>query len=151
MKVLVQRVEEAACYVDGELLGAIDQGLVLFVSFRFDDDLSLLPKMAKKVAHLRIFEDDFGKMNDNVLARSKQVLSISQFTLEAATRKGHRPSFTDALPPEKAEQFYYRFNEALMKEGLTVKTGSFQAYMKIHLINDGPVTILLERRGDNDS
>ncbi len=151
MKVLVQRVNHAACVVDGKTIGEIGEGLLLYVGFRQGDDASSLPKMAKKVANLRIFEDKQGKMNLSVLDTSKAVLSISQFTLEAATKKGHRPSFTDALEPIQAEKLYDAFNRLLNQEGLSVETGSFQAMMQIHSINDGPVTLLLERRDKDDT
>lgn len=150
MKVLVQRVTNAKCIVGDETIGAIKQGLCLFVSFRTGDTSDLLPIMAKKIAKLRIFEDDQGKMNRSLSDLNLSILSISQFTLEASTKKGHRPSFTDALEPAKAEAYYDLFNDALKKEGIHVETGSFQAHMQIQLINDGPVTLMLERTNNND-
>jgi len=145
VKVLVQRVKEAACIVEGKELAAIGKGYVLFVSFHQDDDAAIIPKMAKKVANLRIFEDEDGKMNHSIKEMNYRILSISQFTLEAKTRKGNRPSFTEALDPTKAETYYHMFTEALEDEGIFVYEGAFQARMDIKLINEGPVTILLER------
>jgi len=145
MKVLVQRVKEASCIVEEKEIAAIGKGYLLFVSFHQDDDTSIIPKMAKKVANLRIFEDEDGKMNHSIKDLNLQILSISQFTLEAKTRKGNRPSFTEALDPAKAETYYHLFTEALEEEGLFVYEGAFQARMDIKLVNEGPVTILLER------
>ena len=145
MQVLVQRVKEATCEIEGRPVSTIGRGFVLFVSFHQSDTMMLIPKLAQKVARLRIFADDEGKMNRSLLDQQFEVLSISQFTLEACTDKGHRPSFTEALDPNQAEMFYHLFNEALEKEGVSVKTGQFGAEMQIHLVNDGPVTLLLKR------
>ncbi len=150
MKVLVQRVKTASCTVDGTITGHIDHGLCLFVSFRHSDDALIVQHLAKKVANLRIFEDTEGKMNLNVKAISSAVLSIPQFTLEANTKKGHRPSFTEACAPEKATTLFDDFNQALQQEGLQVARGVFSAHMNIALDNDGPVTIILERTHDYD-
>ncbi len=151
MKVLVQRVKKAHCYIDNAHFSGIDTGLLLYVSFHQSDTVSLIPKLAEKVAKLRIFEDAQGKMNLSVKDIGGSVLSISQFTLEASTQKGHRPSFTDALAPDQASAFYDTFNDALQRLGIPVARGEFAAYMAIESINDGPVTILLERRNSNDS
>ena len=145
MKVLVQRVKEATCTIDDVAYSHIEEGLLLFVSFKQGDAADLIGPMAKKIAHLRILDDEEGKLNLSVKTLNLPVMSISQFTLEARTDKGHRPSFTEALEPELASLYYTMFNEALRKEGLTVKTGLFQAKMAISLINDGPVTLLIER------
>ncbi len=150
MKILIQRVKTAACIVDGCTTGAIGAGLLLFVSFNKADTPELLPKMARKVAHLRIFEDAEGKMNLSLKDTNPQVLSIPQFTLEAKTKKGHRPSFTEAMPPDKATEYYETFNAYLEREGISVETGAFQAHMDIKLTNDGPVTIILERTNAHD-
>ncbi len=150
MKVLVQRVKEASCQSGGTTTGAIANGLVLFVSFNKSDDESLIPLLAKKIANLRIFEDEEGKMNLSLLDKGYAVLSISQFTLEAKTRKGNRPSFTEALAPDLANTYYQQFNKALEKKGIPVATGVFKEHMDITLTNDGPVTLLIERTKDND-
>ncbi len=145
MKVLVQRVKKAECLVDGTSHARIGRGLLLFVSFREGDEKDLIPQMAKKVADLRIFEDEEGKMNHSVKDLDLEILSISQFTLEADTRKGNRPSFTKAKAPQEAELHFHAFGEALEAEGLTIYEGVFGARMEISLVNDGPVTILLEK------
>ncbi len=145
MKVLIQRVSSARCIIGGETYSEIGEGLLLFVSFHKDDDASAIEQLAKKTARLRIFEDEEGKMNRSALDLGREALSISQFTLEALTRKGNRPSFTEAMPPEKAEDYYHMFNEALARTGLDIKRGSFQSRMAIDAVNDGPVTVLLER------
>lgn len=145
MQVLLQRVSQARCDVKSGASNEIAHGLVLFVSFHKHDDESLIAPMAKKIARLRIFEDDEGKMNLNINQVGGSVLSISQFTLEANTEKGHRPSFTEALEPEKAELYYQMFNDHMRREQLHVETGSFGEAMEIALTNDGPVTILLKR------
>jgi len=150
MKVLMQRVTNATCTVDDVVTGAIQQGLLLFVSFRQSDDEVIINHLAKKVANLRIFEDGEGKMNRNVQATSNAVLSIPQFTLEASTEKGHRPSFSKACDPQKANTLFNRFNQRLEEEGLKVYKGVFSAHMNITLTNDGPVTIILERTHDHD-
>jgi D-tyrosyl-tRNA(Tyr) deacylase len=144
MKVLVQRVKQAACVVDGNPISAINQGLLLYVSFNQKDTIEVLPKMAKKVVHLRIFEDEAGKMNRSLLDLGFSILSISQFTLEASTKKGHRPSFTDALNPEEATLLYDQFNTLLKGYGVITKGGAFGEHMMIDAINDGPVTIMME-------
>ena len=150
MKVLVQRVKKASCYINDSCFSSIDAGLLLYVSFHQSDTLELIPKIADKVAKLRIFEDSEGKMNLSVQDVSGSLLSISQFTLEASTSKGHRPSFTEALTPQKASEYYDYFNDCLRQLSLDVKTGDFGAYMAIESINDGPVTVLLERRNSHD-
>lgn len=150
MKVLVQRVKAAKCMVGGKVIGQINEGLCLFVSFKKGDTLSLIKPMVKKIKHLRIFEDDHNKMNLSLNDLGLSVLSISQFTLEASTQKGHRPSFTNALNPQDASDFYDYFNQALKDTNIPTETGEFQSEMQIELINDGPVTLMLERTNDND-
>ncbi len=150
MKVVVQTVSHAACEVNHQVVASIQRGLLLYVSFHHKDTEDILPIMAHKIKHLRIFEDTHGKMNLALKDLTLPVLSISQFTLEASTKKGHRPSFTDALEPGKAEIFYHQFNQCLKHQGIEVHTGHFQAHMQIHSINDGPVTVLLERKNADD-
>jgi len=147
MKVLAQRVKNAECTIEGKSHARIGKGLLLFVSFREGDERDVIPKMAKKVADLRIFEDEAGKMNLSAKDLGLEILSISQFTLEADTKKGNRPSFTKAKAPERAELFFHAFGEALENEGLTIYEGVFGDRMEISLTNDGPVTILLEKGG----
>ncbi len=150
MKIVVQRVKQAACYVDDELINQIEKGFCLFVSFKKGDDASLIPWMAKKIANLRVFEDEDGKMNRSLLDNNYEVLSISQFTLEGNTKKGNRPSFSEALAPREANALYELFNEALKAQGLSVYPGVFKAHMAIKIINDGPVTLLVERENSDD-
>ncbi len=150
MKIVAQTVAHAACEINHQVVASIEKGLLLYVSFNYKDTEDVLPIMAHKIKHLRIFEDSQGKMNLSIKDLDLPVLSISQFTLEASTKKGHRPSFTDALEPGKAEVFYNQFNACLKDLGLKVYTGHFQAHMRIHSINDGPVTVLLERKNADD-
>ncbi len=151
MKVLVQRVSDAACIIDGVSTASIGQGFVCLVSFQEGETGDAIPWMAKKVANLRIFSDDEGKMNLSLKDVHGEVLSISQFTLEADANKGNRPSFIKALEPALAEKLYARFNAALSRQGVVVHTGQFGAAMKISLTNDGPVTIMLERTENDDT
>lgn len=149
MRVLVQRVTRAKVEVQGALLGQIGPGLLLFVGFRAGDGEGELVWMADKCAGLRIFADDAGKMNRSVLEAGGGALVVSQFTLYGDARKGNRPSFIGAARPELAEPLYGRFAE-LMTARLgpgRVATGRFAADMQIELVNDGPVTLLLEREG----
>ena len=144
MKVLVQRVSQASVTVDGETIGQIDQGLLLLVGFGPGDDEQALRFCAEKCANLRIFADDEGKMNRSLLDIGGGVLCISQFTLYGDCRKGRRPSFTAAAPPEKAEALYEHFLAILAAHGLKPERGVFGAYMQIEIHNDGPVTLMVE-------
>ncbi len=144
MKVVVQRVKEASCKVDNKLTGKIEQGLMLLVGFTEGDNEETITKMVQKIVNLRIFDDASGIMNLSVLDIKGSILSISQFTLYADTKKGNRPSYINALNGEKAIKLYDLFNEELRKY-IKVETGIFGADMDISLINSGPVTIILER------
>lgn len=145
MRVLVQKSKQASCVVDGKTVGKIESGLVLFVGFTETDTIDNIKYLVKKVLNLRIFEDEFGVMNKSLLEQeNKEVLSISQFTLYADTKKGNRPSYIKALNENDAKKLYDLWNEELKKE-VSVKTGIFGADMQISLINDGPTTIWLER------
>lgn len=145
MRVLVQRSKQASCVVDNKTVSKIKEGLVLFVGFTEGDTIEEIRYLCKKIANLRIFEDENGVMNKSILEQdSKEVLSISQFTLYADTKKGNRPSYIKALNGEKAKELYDLFNEEL-RNYVSVETGIFGADMKINLINDGPTTIWLER------
>nr|WP_202886893.1 D-aminoacyl-tRNA deacylase [Cohnella zeiphila] len=140
----MQRVLEAAVRVEGELVGEIGQGLLLLVGFGHEDGEAELVWMADKVAGLRVFEDDAGKMNLSVTEVGGSVLSVSQFTLYGDCRKGRRPNFMGAARPERASSLYDRFNALLQARGLPVETGRFGAMMDVSLVNDGPVTLILE-------
>lgn len=144
MRVVVQRSKEASVSVEGEIVGAIDRGLVLLVGITHEDTMEDVRWMADKVAGLRIFEDDAEKMNHSVLDVGGSILSVSQFTLYGDCRKGRRPNFMAAARPEQAEPLYNAFNEALRGRGLRVETGTFGAMMNVSLNNDGPVTLILE-------
>ena len=144
MKVVLQRVDYAKCTVDGVVTGAIDKGYMLLVGFTHDDNIEKVQKAAKKIAGLRIFEDENHKMNLNLESVKGSILSISQFTLYANTNEGNRPSFVDAMKPDMAKALYEDFNEELRKYGFKVETGIFGAHMDIELLNSGPVTIIYE-------
>jgi D-tyrosyl-tRNA(Tyr) deacylase len=145
MRVVLQRVSRASVTVDGIVIGAIGPGLALLVGFTADDGTTQVEWMAEKIAGLRIFGDDAGKLNRDVRDVDGAVLVVSQFTLYGDTRKGRRPSFVTAAPPEQAEPLYREFVEAFRARGLSVETGAFGAVMEVAIVNDGPVTLVLER------
>ena len=144
MKVVLQKVKEAHVVVEGEILSQIEQGFMLLVGVQKEDTTGEADYLVNKINKLRVFEDGEGKMNLSIHEVSGQVLSISQFTLLANTKKGNRPSFTEAAAPAEATKLYDYFNEELRKTGLTVGEGQFGAQMDVSLINDGPVTIILD-------
>lgn len=144
MRVVVQRTREASVTVAGEVVGQIEHGLLLLVGITHEDSEKDVEFVADKVAHLRIFEDEAGKMNHSVLDTGGQILSVSQFTLYGDCRKGRRPNFMSAARPEQAEPLYELFNSKLREKGLPVKTGRFGAMMDVRLLNDGPVTLIVE-------
>lgn len=146
MKIILQRVKEASCKVNDAVISTIDYGYLLLVGFKKGDTEQEAFYLAKKVAKLRIYEDQQGKLNHDILSqKNHQILSISQFTIYGDTTKGNRPSFIEAMAPDEASVLYDIFNQALREYGLIVKEGKFQHHMDISLINDGPVTILLEK------
>lgn len=144
MRAVVQRVREARVRVDGETVGEIGPGCVVLIGIRTTDTQAEATALAEKVANLRIMEDDEGKMNRSILETGGAVLSVSQFTLYGDTRKGRRPSFIDAAPPEQAEVLYDVFNARLRTLGIPVQTGRFRAMMVVEIHNDGPVTLVLD-------
>lgn len=145
MKILIQRVLSAAVTVDGQVIDSIESGLLLLVGFGIDDDESLLPIMANKVANLRLFADEKGRFEYSVLQIRGEILAVPQFTLYADTAKGRRPAFTEAMPHDRARPLFGRFVKALQATGITnVGIGQFGASMKVQLVNDGPVTVMLE-------
>ena len=144
MRVLVQKSLEASVKVDGEIIGAIDSGLVLLVGFTEGDNEEIIDKMISKTINLRIFEDENGVMNKSFLEVGGSILSISQFTLYADTKKGRRPSYLKALNGEKSVLLYDLFNKKLKDMNIDVQTGKFGADMKVSLVNDGPTTIMLD-------
>ncbi len=143
MRIVIQRVKYASVTIDNAIYNKIDQGLLLLVGFEKNDTEDILPKMCDKVSGIRIFEDENGKMNLSAKDLGLEVLSISQFTLYADMKKGKRPSFDSAMEANKAKELYEKFNE-MLSTYLPVKSGIFQADMKIELLNDGPVTIILD-------
>ena len=145
MKLVVQRVVKCDLKINGKIFSSIGYGMVIFIGISKEDDLSLLNKLAYKISKLRIFNDEFSKMNKNINEINGEILLVSQFTLCADTKKGNRPSFIGAANPEYAIKIYNSFIGELNKIISTkIQTGKFGADMKINLINDGPVTIILE-------
>lgn len=144
MRVVAQRVKYAKVSVDGFCIGSIQQGFLLLVGICMEDEERDVLHMAKKCAELRVFEDENGKMNRSLADVGGDILSISQFTLYADCKRGRRPSFTQAAKGNVAKALYEKFNTALRQHGVTVATGVFGADMKVELLNDGPVTILLD-------
>ena len=144
MRMVVQRVSRAEVRVDGEVVGAIRRGLAVLLGVAVGDDEAAVRWAADKTAGLRVFEDAAGKMNLSVLEVGGGVLVVSQFTLLGDARKGNRPGFTGAAAPEVANGLYERYCAALRERGLTVATGVFRATMELELVNEGPVTILLD-------
>ena len=148
MKVVVQRSLESSVSVNNKIVGSINHGLVLLVGFTNGDNEEIINKMIKKIINLRIFDDEDGVMNKSLINVGGEILSISQFTLYADTKKGNRPSYINALGGDKAEPLYNLFNEKL-REYVNVETGIFGADMKVSIENNGPVTILLESSDNN--
>jgi len=146
VKIVLQRVAAASVTVDGETVGAIDHGLVALVGVGQGDTESEADWMVAKTAELRLFQDTAGKMNRSVIDVGGGVLVISQFTLLADCRKGRRPAFTNAAEPTLAKRLYEYYSDRLRARGITVQTGIFAADMQVSLVNDGPVTIVLERQ-----
>ncbi|GAE30442.1 D-aminoacyl-tRNA deacylase [Alkalihalobacillus hemicellulosilyticus] len=146
MKVVLQRTKEAAVHVDGECVGSIKRGVMLLVGVTHDDTIEDAVYLAEKIAHLRIFEDKNGKMNHSLKDVSGEALSVSQFTLYGDTRKGRRPNFMNAAKPNDAIELYKHFNQLLQEMGIHVETGTFGAMMDVSLVNDGPVTFILESK-----
>lgn len=145
MKVVVQRSKEASVTINNKVVGKIDKGLVLLVGFTTNDNIDIIKYMVDKIINLRIFDDENNVMNKSLKEINGSILSISQFTLYADCKKGRRPSYINALSSDEAKILYDRFNEELRKNNIIVKTGIFKADMQVSLINDGPVTIILER------
>ena len=146
MRVVAQRVTHASVTVEGQTTGEIDAGLVLLIGVAKGDTEEAMVYVMDKCVHLRIFEDDAGKMNRSLKEIGGEILAISQFTLYGDTRKGRRPGFDQAAPPDVAEPIYEAAIRRLKHHGLTVATGRFGAHMKVALVNDGPVTLIVESR-----
>lgn len=144
MRALLQRVSEASVTVEGNCIGAIDQGLLVLVCAMEGDGEAEATKLAAKISKIRIFTDENGKMNKSVKDVEGKVLAVSQFTLAADTRSGNRPGFSTAARPDEGQRLYDFFCEALRQNDLEVETGQFAANMKVQLLNDGPVTIWMD-------
>lgn len=144
MRVVIQRVNHADVKINGKIVGQIKKGLLLFVGLKENDDLEVVKKTAAKIAKMRIFEDETGKTNLGIKDVEGEILSVSQFTLLADTKKGNRPSFIQAMKPPKSDQLWQALNHELENTGLKVETGEFGADMKVNLENDGPFTIVLD-------
>lgn len=146
MRVVLQRSRAASVTVDGEITGSIDRGYVLLVGITHTDTEDDVEYVAKKIANLRLWEDEEGKMNHSIQEVGGSILSVSQFTLYGDTRKGRRPSFIEAARPEQAEPLWELFNQKLQEQELQVETGIFGAMMDVSLVNDGPVTLIVESK-----
>lgn len=146
MRVLIQRVSEASVEIENKIVGEINQGFLLLVGVEDEDTSEDVDYLARKISKMRIFEDEEGKMNLSIEQIDGKILSISQFTLHASTKKGNRPSFTRAGAPNHAEALYNELNQKLEETGLAVETGEFGADMAVHLVNDGPVTIWIDSK-----
>ena len=145
MKIVLQRVNNASVEIDNSLYSKINKGLLLLFGVEKDDKEEFIEFLANKVLNLRIFPDNEGKMNLSVNDIKGEILVVSQFTLAASCKKGTRPSFDNAMEPKTANEYYEKFVEFLKKPGLNIQTGSFGAHMKVSLLNDGPVTFILEK------
>ena len=145
MRVLVQRCDKALVRVNDNVVGSINKGLMILVGFTEGDNFDTIKYMTDKVVNLRVFDDENGIMNKSLLDKSYSILSVSQFTLYGDASKGRRPSYINALNGSLAKPLYDKFNEELRKYGIKVETGIFGGDMKVELINDGPITIMLER------
>lgn len=145
MKIILQKVKKASVSVDNKIVGSIDKGYCLLVGVHKESTEEDAKYLAKKVAQARLFEDENDKINLSLKDVGGSILSVSQFTLYADTKKGNRPSFTNAARAEKANALYEQFNKYLREEGVTVETGIFQTMMEVNIVNDGPVTIVYEK------
>ncbi len=149
MKVVIQRVKEAKVMVESEIVGQIKAGMLIFLGVAQSDSKVQADWLIKKLIDLRIFDDENGKMNLSAVERSAEFLVVSQFTLYGSCDKGRRPSFDEAAAPQQAEELYNYFVEELKKQQVVVATGRFRAMMDVSLVNDGPVTFILESNADH--
>jgi len=150
MKIVLQRVKQASVVVEGRIAGEIGKGICLLVGIEKGDTLQDVEFLARKAVELRIFPDQEGKMNLSLAEAQGAVLAVSQFTLAASVKKGRRPGFDNAESPERAAELFDRFVGLVRESGVSVATGVFQASMEVHIVNDGPVTFILDsRKGGN--
>lgn len=146
MRIVLQRVAHASVTVDEKVIGKIQRGFLLLVGVTHDDAMEDMEYLVRKIVQMRIFEDEEGKLNRSIQDIGGEILSVSQFTLYADTKKGNRPSFSKAAPGDVALEMFEQFNGLLRETGVPVETGQFGADMKVELLNDGPVTILLDSK-----
>lgn len=146
MRVILQRVSHASVTVEEKVIGKIQRGFLLLVGVTHDDAMEDMEYLVRKIVQMRIFEDEEGKLNRSIQDIGGEILSVSQFTLYADTKKGNRPSFSKAAPGDVALEMFEQFNGLLRESGIPVETGQFGADMKVELLNDGPVTILLDSK-----
>ena len=146
MRIVLQRVAHASVTVDEKVIGKIQRGFLLLVGVTHDDAMEDMEYLVRKIVQMRIFEDEEGKLNRSIQDIGGEILSVSQFTLYADTKKGNRPSFSKAAPGDVALEMFEHFNGLLRDTGIPVETGQFGADMKVELLNDGPVTILLDSK-----
>lgn len=149
MKIVIQRCKKASVKVNNKIIGKIDYGMALLVGFTHNDGIDEIEYMIDKLINIRIFDDESGVMNKSIKDINGSILSVSQFTLYANTQNGRRPSYIEALDRKEAIKLYNLFNEKLKEQNIKVETGEFGAEMELNIINDGPVTIILERGGKN--
>jgi len=146
MRALVQRVKESSVTSDGETVGKIESGLLVLLGVAKEDNIKDAAYLAEKIINLRIFEDENGKMNRSLLETGGEMLVVSQFTLLGDCRKGRRPSFINAAPPDEADKLYEYFVKMIRQKGISTQTGRFRAMMEVALVNDGPVTLIVESK-----
>lgn len=146
MRAVIQRVKESSVSVNNRIVGKIGKGLLVLLGIAGDDGVNEAEYLAEKIIHLRIFEDENGKMNRSLLETGGEMLVVSQFTLLGDCKKGRRPSFVNAAGPEKANELYEYFVKQVGNKGISVETGQFRAMMDVSLINDGPVTLIVESK-----
>jgi len=146
MRAVIQRVKQSSVSINNSIVSEIKKGLLILLGIAKDDEVGDVNYLAEKIIHLRIFEDENGKMNHSLLETGGEMLVVSQFTLLGNCSKGRRPSFIDAAEPEKANRLYEKFSDIVKQKGIAVQTGQFQAMMDVSLINDGPVTFVVESR-----
>lgn len=144
MRAVIQKVTESSVTVEAQTVGKIGKGLMVLIGVAGSDSEKQADYLAEKIVHLRIFEDENGKLNRSLMDTGGQMLVVSQFTLLGDCRKGRRPSFIDAAPPEKGEQLYEYFVHKVREKGVHVETGRFRTMMQVHIINDGPVTLIVD-------
>jgi len=144
MRAVIQRVENSSVEVEGEIVGSINKGLLVLLAVHKDDNEKIINKMAEKLLKLRVFHDENNKMNLSIQDIKGEFLIVSQFTLYADCKKGNRPGFTDSAKPDKAIPFYEKFVSVIKESGLKTATGKFGAEMKVKLLNDGPVTVIID-------